>query len=321
MSGGPRGTARRPEPAARGPYEPRGPSNLAALEAESIHLLREVVAVKRNPVLLFSGGKDSAVMLELAARAFAPAAIPFPVLHVDTGHNFDEVIEFRDRTVRRLGVRLLVGSVADDIAAGTVAEDPGPRPSRNRAQTGTLLRMIREHRFDALFGGARRDEEKARAKERMVSLRDEFGQWEPRRQRPELWRLYNVRHRPSEHVRVFPLSNWTELDVWQYIAEQGVDLPPLYFAHRRNVFQRDGMLFAHSRHLPLEEGEELFEARVRFRTVGDATGTGCVESGAFTPDEVIAEIASSRVTERGETRADDRFSDAGMEDRKREGYF
>jgi sulfate adenylyltransferase subunit 2 len=296
-------------------------SHLEALQAESVQIFREVAATQQRPVLLFSGGKDSAVMLDLAVRAFAPAPIPFPVLHVDTGHNFEEALEFRDRTVRRLGVRLLVGSVADDIAAGRVVEQRGPGASRNRLQTTTLLRMIREHRFDAVFGGARRDEERARSKERVFSFRDEFGQWDPRAQRPELWRLYNGRHRPGEHIRVFPLSNWTELDIWQYIAEQRLDLPSLYYAHRRTVFQRDGMLFAASPHLEVTERDEPFEALVRFRTVGDATCTGCVESVAATPEEVITELATSRLTERGATRADDRFSDAGMEDRKREGYF
>ncbi len=274
-----------------------------------------------RPVLLFSGGKDSVVMLHVAAKAFWPAPLPFPVMHVDTGHNLDEVLEFRDRTVARLGVRLLVGSVQDDLDAGRVAEETGPRASRNRLQTVTLLRAIREHRFDAVFGGARRDEEKARAKERVFSFRDEFGQWDPRNQRPELWNLYNGWHRQGEHIRVFPLSNWTELDIWQYILEEEVELPSLYYAHRRQVFERDGMLLAISPYVTLLDGEEAFEATVRFRTIGDATCTGCVESAAFTTEQVVMEVAASRLTERGATRADDRISEAGMEDRKKEGYF
>ncbi|MFF5991906.1 sulfate adenylyltransferase subunit CysD [Prauserella flavalba] len=296
-------------------------SQSGVLEAEAVHVFREVAATFERPVLLFSGGKDSVVMLHVAVRAFWPAPLPFPVLHVDTGHNFDEVLEFRDRAVRELGVRLLVGRVQDDLDAGRVVEERGRGASRNRLQTVTLLRMIREHSFDAVFGGARRDEEKARAKERVFSSRDEFGQWDPRRQRPELWNLYNGRHRKGEHIRVFPLSNWTELDVWSYIAVERIALPSLYFAHRRRVFQRDGMLLACSRHLAPEAGEEPYEAVVRFRTVGDATCTGCVESPAATPEEVVAEVAASRVTERGATRADDRISEAGMEDRKKEGYF
>ena len=292
-----------------------------ALEAEAVEIFREVAATSERPVLLFSAGKDSIVMLHLALKAFWPAKPPFPVLHVDTGHNFDEVIEFRDQIARRLGIRLLVGRVQDDIDAGRVVEESGPRASRNRLQTVTLLRMIDELGFDAVFGGARRDEEKARAKERVFSFRDEFGQWEPRRQRPELWRLYNSDHRKGEHIRVFPLSNWTELDVWRYIRDEGVELPPVYYAHRRTVFKRDGMLLACTRHVRLLDGDEPFEAFVRFRTVGDATCTGCIESAAATPDEVVAEIAATRVTERGATRADDRISATGMEDRKREGYF
>ena len=294
---------------------------LGALEAESVHIFREVAATFSRPVLLFSGGKDSAVMLHLAAKAFWPAPLPFPVLHIDTGHNFDEVIDFRDRTVERLGLRSIVASVQDDIDAGRAVEDGGPHATRNRLQTGPLLRALREGGFDAVFGGARRDEEKARAKERIFSLRDEFGQWDPKAQRPELWQLYNGRHRRGEHVRVFPLSNWTELDIWRYIRDEGVDLPSLYYAHRRPVIERDGMLLAHTRFLTLLPGETPRESLVRFRTVGDATCTGCVESAAATADEVITEVAASRVTERGATRADDRISDAGMEDRKREGYF
>jgi sulfate adenylyltransferase subunit 2 len=295
--------------------------HLDALEAESAHIFREVAATFERPVLLFSGGKDSVVMLHLAAKAFWPAPLPFPVLHIDTGHNFDEVIAYRDQTVARLGLRLVVGRVQDDIDAGRVVEETGPRASRNRLQTTTLLRSIQEGAFDAVFGGARRDEEKARAKERVFSFRDEYGQWDPRRQRPELWNLYNGRHRAGEHIRVFPLSNWTELDIWSYIAAEGIELPPLYYAHRRPVVQRDGMLLAHTRFLELLDGEEPYESTVRFRTVGDATCTGCVESTAATPAEVVAEVAAARVTERGATRADDRISEAGMEDRKREGYF
>jgi sulfate adenylyltransferase subunit 2 len=295
--------------------------HLDALEAESAHIFREVAATFERPVLLFSGGKDSVVMLHLAAKAFWPAPLPFPVMHIDTGHNFDEVIEFRDRTVERLGLRLVVGRVQDDIDSGRVVEDTGPRSTRNRLQTSTLLRSIREHSFDAIFGGARRDEEKARAKERVFSFRDEYGQWDPRNQRPELWNLYNGRHRVGEHIRVFPLSNWTELDIWHYLAAEQIELPPLYYAHRRPVVQRDGMLLAHTRFLELLDGEQPYDTTVRFRTVGDATCTGCVESTAATPDEVVVEVAATRVTERGATRADDRISEAGMEDRKREGYF
>jgi len=295
-------------------------SNLESLEAESIHVIREVAAEFERPVLLFSGGKDSAVMLRLAEKAFSPAPIPFPVMHVDTGHNFPEALEFRDRRIAELGVRLVVASVPDAIAAGRVVEDR-PGASRNRLQTTVLLETIAEHRFDAVFGGGRRDEEKARAKERVFSHRDEFGQWDPKNQRPELWSLYNGRHRPGEHLRVFPLSNWTELDIWQYIAADGVELPSIYYAHRREVFRRDGMLMAVGRYLPMQDGEEPFEAMVRFRTVGDMSCTAAVESTATTADEIVVEIAASRITERGATRADDRFSEAAMEDRKREGYF
>ena len=293
-------------------------SHLDALEAEAVHVLREVVATVERPALLFSGGKDSMVMTHVAAKAFWPAPLPFPLVHIDTGHNFDEVIEFRDRVVRRTGVRLVVGRVQDDINAGRVVDDPG---GRNRLQTTTLLRTIAEHRFGAVFGGARRDEEKARAKERVFSLRDDHGQWDPRNQRPELWNLCNARHRRGEHLRVFPLSNWTELDVWSYIARERVDLPSLYYAHRRTVVERDGMLLAQNRFLRVRAEEEPYEATVRFRTVGDATCTGCVESTAGTPAAVVAETEVTRVTERGATRADDRISEAGMEDRKREGYF
>ncbi|QSQ15322.1 sulfate adenylyltransferase subunit CysD [Myxococcus landrumensis] len=296
-------------------------SHLDALEAESVFIIREVVAELDSPVLLFSGGKDSAVMLHLAVKAFAPAPLPFPLLHVDTGHNFPEVLQYRDARVGELGARLLVASVQEAIDGGRVAEEKGPRASRNRAQTVPLLEAIEKHSFNAVFGGARRDEEKARAKERVFSFRDEFGQWDPKNQRPELWNLYNGRHRRGEHLRVFPLSNWTELDVWQYIAREGVALPSIYFSHRREVFRRDGMWMAWSPYLPLLPGEEVKTASVRFRTVGDMTCTACVESTASTLDEVIAEIASSRITERGASRADDKFSETAMEDRKREGYF
>ncbi|MGZ4516429.1 MAG: sulfate adenylyltransferase subunit CysD [Mycobacteriaceae bacterium] len=296
-------------------------THLQALEAESVYIFREVAAVFERPGLLFSGGKDSVVMLHLAAKAFWPAPVPFPVMHVDTGHNFDEVLAFRDRTVHEMGLRLIVGSVQEDIDAGRSVEETGPRASRNRLQTNTLLRGIEENRFDAVFGGARRDEEKARAKERVFSFRDEFGQWDPRNQRPELWNLYNGRHHRGEHIRVFPLSNWTELDIWQYAHEEQISLPSIYFAHRRPVVERDGMLLAVTRHLTLLPGEEPFGAQVRFRTVGDATGTGCVESTATTTAAVVEEVAATRVTERGATRADDRISEAGMEDRKKEGYF
>jgi sulfate adenylyltransferase subunit 2 len=296
-------------------------SHLDKLEAEAVHIFREVAATIERPALLFSGGKDSVVMLHVAAKAFWPAPIPFPVMHVDTGHNFDEVIDFRDRTVAQLGVRLIVAYVQDDIDAGRVVEDTGPGASRNRLQTTTLLRALAENRFGAVFGGARRDEEKARAKERVFSFRDEFGQWDPRNQRPELWNLYNGRHHKGENIRVFPLSNWTELDIWSYIRDQKIDLPSLYYAHRRQVIERDGMLLADTRFLQRLDGEVPFEATVRFRTVGDATCTGCVESTAYTADAVVAEVAAARLTERGATRADDRISEAGMEDRKKEGYF
>ena len=308
---------------ARGSHFGRGHrqlSHIAALEAEAIHIIREVAAEFERPVLLFSGGKDSAVMLRLAEKAFSPAPIPFPVMHVDTGHNFPEALEFRDRRIAELGVRLVVASVPDAIAAGRVVEER-PGASRNRLQTAALLEAIAEHRFDAVFGGGRRDEEKARAKERVFSHRDEFGQWDPKNQRPELWNLYNGRHRAGEHLRVFPLSNWTELDVWQYIATDGVELPSIYYAHRREVFRRDGMIMAVGPYLPTQDGEEPFEALVRFRTVGDMSCTAAVESSAATAEEIVVEIAASRITERGATRADDRFSEAAMEDRKREGYF
>ena len=296
-------------------------SHLRVLEAEAIHIIREVAAEFERPVLLFSGGKDSIVMLRLAEKAFWPARIPFPVMHVDTGHNFAEVIEFRDRRVGELGVKLIVASVPDAIASGALVDETGPRASRNRLQTPVLLEAIEEHRFDAAFGGARRDEEKARAKERVYSFRDEFGQWDPKNQRPELWSLYNGRHKPGEHIRVFPLSNWTELDIWQYIAEEGVDIPSIYYAHEREVFQRDGMWLAVTEHLSPGEGEEVVTKVVRYRTVGDATITGAVESAAATVEDVVAEVAATRLTERGATRADDRVTEAAMEDRKKEGYF
>jgi len=296
-------------------------THLQALEAESIHILREVVAEFERPGLLFSGGKDSIVMLRLAEKAFWPQRVPFPVVHVDTGHNFPEVMEYRDRRVAELGVRLIVGSVQEAIDAGRVVEETGPRASRNRLQTTVLLETIAANQFDAVFGGARRDEEKARAKERVFSFRDDFGQWDPKRQRPELWSLYNGRRRRGEHMRVFPLSNWTELDVWQYIAEDGIEIPSIYFAHDREVFERDGMLMATSPFLQMLPGETPFRERVRFRTVGDMTCTAAVRSDAVELDRVIAEIAATRLTERGQSRADDKFSEAAMEDRKREGYF
>jgi sulfate adenylyltransferase subunit 2 len=294
---------------------------LRLLESEAIFVVREVAAELERPVLLFSGGKDSAVLLRIAEKAFHPARLPFPVMHVDTGHNFPEVIEYRDRRVEELGVRLVVASVQESIDKGRVQEETGVGSSRNRLQTVTLLDAIAEHRFDAAFGGARRDEERARAKERVLSFRDELGQWDPSDQRPELWSLYNGRHRPGEHVRVFPLSNWTELDIWRYIAAEKLELPSIYFAHERSVFQRDGMLLADHEFVPRRQGEEPFMTSVRYRTVGDMAVTGAVQSTASTIEDVVAEIAATRVTERGETRADDRFSVAAMEDRKREGYF
>jgi sulfate adenylyltransferase subunit 2 len=296
-------------------------SQLDSLEAESIHIIREVAAEFERPVLLFSGGKDSIVMLGLAERAFWPARIPFPVMHVDTGHNFGEVIEFRDRRVAEIGVQLVVASVQETIDAGRVAEETGRWASRNRLQTTTLLDAIAEHQFDAVFGGARRDEEKARAKERVFSFRDEFGQWDPKNQRPELWGVYNTRIHRGEHIRVFPLSNWTELDVWEYIAREDLEVPPIYYAHTRTVFERDGILLADSPYVRRGDDEPAFDTKVRYRTVGDMTCTGAVESTAATIAEVIAEIAATRITERGQTRADDRASEAAMEDRKREGYF
>ncbi len=296
-------------------------SHLKAREAESIHIIREVAAEFERPVLLFSGGKDSIVMLRLAEKAFWPARIPFPVMHVDTGHNFDEVYEYRDRRVAELGIRLVVASVQESIDSGRVVEQTGPRASRNQLQTTTLLDAVEEHGFDAAFGGARRDEEKARAKERVYSFRDEFGQWDPKNQRPELWSLYNGRHHRGEHIRVFPLSNWTELDIWQYIADDGIEVPSIYYAHQREVFRRDGMWLAVTPYVTVMDGEEPEVRTVRFRTVGDASCTGAVESGADTVEAIIEEVAATRLTERGATRADDRASEAAMEDRKREGYF
>jgi sulfate adenylyltransferase subunit 2 len=294
-------------------------SQLDELEAESIHIFREVAAEFEKPVLMFSGGKDSIVMLRLAEKAFFPAKIPFPVLQVDTGFDFPEVLETRDNWVKRLGVRMIVASVDDAIEKGIVVDDG--KTSRNRLQIGTLLNAIEEEGFTAAFGGGRRDEEKARAKERVYSHRDEFGQWDPKMQRPELWSLYNGRIHGGEHMRIFPLSNWTELDIWHYIGQEGIEIPTIYFSHQRRVFERDGMLLTESEHNPLRPGETVQERTVRFRTVGDLTHTGCVESAAATVDEIIDEIAVARVTERGATRGDDRFSEAAMEDRKKEGYF
>jgi sulfate adenylyltransferase subunit 2 len=296
-------------------------SHLETLEAQSVHIMREVVAEFERPVLLFSGGKDSVVMLRLAEKAFWPARLPFPIMHVDTGHNFPEVLEFRDRRVAELDAQLRIASVQESIDAGRVVEDPGTNRSRNRLQTRTLLDAIAKHGFDAVFGGARRDEEKARAKERVYSFRDEFGQWDPKNQRPELWGLYNGRHRGGEHIRVFPLSDWTELDIWQYIAQEDIAVPSIYFAHHRDVFRRDGMLLAVGPYVTLSGDEESFHTMVRYRTVGDMTCTGAVQSTAVTVEEIIAETSVTRLTERGATRADDRFSEAAMEDRKREGYF
>ena len=296
-------------------------SDLDQVEAESIHIFREVAAEFERPCLLFSGGKDSIVMLRLAEKAFSPARLPFPVMHVDTGHNFPEVLEFRDRRLAEVGARLVVASVQRSIDEGRVTEETGPRASRNRLQTTTLLDAIGEHRFDALFGGARRDEEKARAKERVYSFRDEFGQWDPKNQRPELWNLYNGRILQGEHIRVFPISNWTELDIWEYIRREGIEIPSIYFAHERPVFERDGMWLSDSDHVTLMDVEEVETRRVRYRTVGDMSCTGAVDSTAATLEEIIAEVAATRTTERGATRADDRVSEAAMEDRKKEGYF
>ncbi|GAB2522776.1 sulfate adenylyltransferase subunit CysD [Nocardiopsis aegyptia] len=296
-------------------------SQLDVLEAEAIFIMREVAAEFERPVLLFSGGKDSIVMLRLAEKAFWPGAVPFPVMHVDTGHNFEEVIEFRDRRVAQAGVRLVVASVQEQIDAGKVSEPTGRWASRNRLQTSALLEAIEDNGFDAAFGGARRDEEKARAKERVFSFRDEFGQWDPKNQRPELWSVFNTRINRGEHIRVFPISNWTELDVWNYIRRERLELPSIYFAHERRVFERDGILLSDSPLIQRDETETVFTETVRYRTVGDLTCTGAVKSTAVELDDIIAEIAATRITERGQTRADDRASEAAMEDRKREGYF
>ncbi|MGH3716180.1 MAG: sulfate adenylyltransferase subunit CysD [Micromonosporaceae bacterium] len=294
-------------------------SHLDALEAESIFVFREVVAEFERPCLLFSGGKDSIVMLHLATKAFAPGPVPFPVMHVDTGHNFGEVLEYRDRRVNELNLQLVVASVQDAIDRGQVVEPP--TGMRNPIQTPVLLEAVEKYRFDSLFGGARRDEEKARAKERVFSFRDDFGQWDPKNQRPELWSLYNARVHPGESIRVFPLSNWTELDIWHYIAAEKIDLPEIYYAHQREVVDRDGMLYAVNHLLPARAGERPFTETVRYRTVGDATCTAAVRSDADTIDKVIAEVAATRITERGATRGDDKVSEAAMEDRKKEGYF
>jgi sulfate adenylyltransferase subunit 2 len=306
------------DPTSCGPREYRL-SQLDALEAESIHVFREVAAELERPVLLFSGGKDSIVMLRLAEKAFWPARIPFPVMHVDTGHNFPEVLAFRDRRVAELGVQLIVASVPQALERGLVTEPPDG--TRNRIQTPVLLDALTEHGFTAAFGGARRDEDKARAKERMFSFRDDFGQWDPKNQRPELWNLYNGRIHPGESIRVFPLSNWTELDIWQYVAREGLGLPQIYFAHEREVFERGGMLFAANEFCRPKPGEGVAVAKVRYRTVGDASLTAAVRSEADTVQAIIEEVAATRLTERGATRGDDRFSEAAMEDRKREGYF
>ncbi|WP_322761027.1 sulfate adenylyltransferase subunit CysD [Frankia sp. Cr2] len=296
-------------------------THLQMLEAEAVHIFREVVAEFERPALLFSGGKDSIVMLRVAQKAFWPAKLPFPLVHIDTGHNFSEVMQFRDVRVAQLAARLVVGSVQDAIDVGAITEDTRPGASRNQLQTPVLLDTIEANKFDAVFGGARRDEEKARAKERVYSFRDEFGQWDPKNQRPELWSLYNGRHRPGEHIRVFPLSNWTELDIWRYIAQENLEIPSIYYAHTREVVERDGMLLAVTALTPPLDGERAVARQVRYRTVGDMSCTGAIASTAATIDEVIAEVAASRITERGATRADDRVSEAAMEDRKREGYF
>ena len=296
-------------------------THLRAIEAEAIHIMREVAAEFERPCLLFSGGKDSIVMLRVAEKAFHPAKIPFTLMHVDTGHNFQEVLDYRDRRVAELDARLVVASVQESIDTGRVVEDKRPGAPRNRLQTTTLLDAIEANRFDAVFGGARRDEEKARAKERVYSFRDEFGQWDPKNQRPELWSIYNGRHKPGEHIRIFPLSNWTELDVWQYIQEEDIPLPAIYFAHTRPVFRQHGLIMAVHEVCPAPPGHEVFDLRVRYRTVGDASCTAAVESDADTVEKVIAEVAATRITERGATRVDDKFSEAAMEDRKREGYF
>ena len=294
---------------------------LRSLESESIHIIREVVAEFEKPVLLFSGGKDSIVMLHLASKALQPAKLSFPIVHIDTGHNFPEVIEYRDKVVSKLGIDLIVGSVSDALDSGRLQASNLPGASRNQLQTPVLLDTINAGKFDAVFGGARRDEERARAKERVYSFRDEFGQWDPKNQRPELWNLYNGFINIGQHIRVFPLSNWTELDIWQYIMDQQIEIPTIYFAHQREVFEREGLLMAYSEFLKPEQGEKVFTEKIRFRTVGDMTITAGVRSEAETLEEVIEEIAATRMSERGGSRADDRTSDAAMEDRKREGYF
>jgi sulfate adenylyltransferase subunit 2 len=298
----------------------RHDQHLRQLESESIFVMREVAAQFERPVLLFSGGKDSILMVHLARKAFAPARIPFTLVHIDTGHNFRETLEFRDRLVTEVGAKLHVGSVQASIDAGRVKEEVGPNPSRNALQTVTLLDTLTELKADAALGGGRRDEEKARAKERFFSHRDRFGQWDPKNQRPELWNIFNGRRNAGEHFRVFPLSNWTEMDVWQYIAAEDVPMPSLYFSHKRRVVERDGVLLAESEHIQLVDGEAWEERVIRFRTIGDATCTGATESTAATLEHVIAEVAAARVTERG-GRSDDRRSEAAMEDRKRVGYF
>ena len=297
------------------------PTHLRALESEAVHVLREVAAGFERPVLLFSGGKDSIVLLRLAEKAFRPARFPFPLLHIDTGHNFPEAIVFRDRRVRELGERLIVASVQDSIDSGRVVEEQGPRASRNRLQTTTLLDALSNHGFDAAIGGARRDEERSRAKERIFSFRDDFGHWDPKNQRPELWNLYNTRIGTGEHVRVFPLSNWTELDVWEYIHDETLQVPSIYFSHTRQTFTRDGMLYAYRDGQELLPGETPAPATVRYRTVGDMSCTGGIRSHATTIPQIVKEIAATRITERGETRADDKTSEAAMEDRKKAGYF
>ena len=296
-------------------------SHLDTLEAESIHIFREVAAEFERPCLMFSGGKDSLVMLHLASKAFWPARLPFPIIHIDTGHNFPEVLEFRDQVIEKLGARLLVASVQQSIDDGKVVEETGPRASRNRLQITTLLDAIEEHRFDALFGGARRDEEKARSKERVYSFRDNFGQWNPKNQRPELWNLFNGRINQGEHIRVFPISNWTEVDVWQYIRREKIDIPNIYFAHNRQVFSRDGMWIADSEYVTRTEDEKVLTRKIRYRTIGDMSCTGAVDSDAETIEQIIEEVSATRITERGETRADDITSETSMEDRKKEGYF
>lgn len=295
-------------------------SHLKQLESEAIFVIREVVAQFERPVMLFSGGKDSIVMTRLAEKAFWPSRIPFPLLHIDTGHNFEETIVYRDNLVKKLGVELVVGSVQESIDTGRAREEKGPKASRNVLQTITLLDAIERYKFDAAFGGGRRDEEKARAKERFFSHRDEFGQWDPKNQRPELWNLFNGKKLIGEHFRVFPLSNWTEMDVWQYIAAEKIEIPTIYYSHRRDVFLRDGVYLAYSPFITLLDGEKVENLVIRFRTVGDMTCTGAVISAANTVEDIIAEVAAARVTERG-GRADDKRSEAAMEDRKKEGYF